>query len=93
MNLSLINGMPMNHMISQQKINELANLDLRSGDLFVVSYPKSGTTWTQKIVKLVLSNGVDDGVLPFLTFPWLEADESLRKLMGEPPLDLKVDRI
>ena len=92
MNLTQVNGIPVNIMLSQQKIDELATLDLRSSDLFVVSYPKSGTTWTQKIVKLILSNGVDDGVLPFLTIPWLEADDFLRKFLGESPLDLKVHR-
>ena len=93
MNLSLINGIPMNSMISQQKVDELANLYLRPGDLFLVSYPKSGSTWMQKIVELVLSNGVDNGLPPFSSFPWPEAEDFLRKLMGEQPLVLEVYRI
>lgn len=30
------------------------------GDIFIYAFPKSGTTWTQQIVKLVLNNGIED---------------------------------
>ena len=90
MNLSPVNGIPMNILVSQQNVDELANFELRSDDLFVVSYPKTGTTWTQQIVKLILSNGVDDGVPELISCPWIEADEIVRKRMGDPPRDLKV---
>ena len=93
MNLPPINGIPMNILLTQQKVDELANFELHSDDVFVVSYPKSGTTWMQMIVKLILSNGVDDGVSPFTSCPWIEADEVIRKRMGKPPRDLKVHYI
>ena len=90
MKLSPINGIPMNLLMKQQKVDELVNFELRSDDVFIVSYPKTGTTWMQQIVKLILANGVDDGVPPILTCPWIEADEVIREKMGQPPLDLKV---
>ena len=90
MKLSPVNGIPMCVLISQQKIDELANFELRADDLFVVSYPKCGTTWTQQIVKLILSKGVDDGVSLLTSIPWIEADEIVRERMGMPPPDLKV---
>ena len=33
----------------------------KPSDIFVLSYPKSGTTWMQYIVSLIKNNGVDDG--------------------------------
>ena len=33
----------------------------KPSDVFIVSYPKSGTTWMQHIVSLIKNNGVDDG--------------------------------
>ena len=33
----------------------------KPSDVFVASYPKSGTTWLQHIVSLIKNNGVDDG--------------------------------
>ena len=44
----------------------------RSNDVFVVAYPKSGTTWTQQIVKLVRTNGVEDGKNLDEVIPWLD---------------------
>ena len=33
----------------------------KASDVYVASYPKSGTTWVQHIVSLIKNNGVDDG--------------------------------
>lgn len=45
---------------------------LRSDDLFVTSYPKTGTTWVLHIVKLIRNYGVDDGTSIMESFPMLE---------------------
>ena len=44
----------------------------RSSDVFVVSYPKSGTTWTQQIVKLIWNNGEEDGRDVDEALPWID---------------------
>lgn len=50
----------------------------RSDDLFIVTYPKNGTTWTQQIVILLLNNGeIPDDVLEggvYVRSPFLEAN-------------------
>ena len=33
----------------------------KASDVYIASYPKSGTTWVQHIVSLIKNNGVDDG--------------------------------
>ena len=51
---------------------ELKAYPLRSGDVFIATYPRSGTTWTQHIVRLLRSGGVDDGTVLDVAVPWLD---------------------
>ena len=58
----------------------------KSDDKFIVTYPKSGTTWTQQMLFLILNNGVpqkDDSELfdkiPFLDYDGSQAVETLKK--------------
>ena len=54
----------------------------RADDVFIASFPKSGTTWTQQIVRLVYSRGlIHDSDPPLLTIiPWLDDSEDLPDL-------------
>ena len=54
----------------------------RTDDVFIASFPKSGTTWTQQIVRLVYSRGQvheDDPSLHAI-IPWLDDSEDLPDL-------------
>ena len=54
----------------------------RADDVFIASFPKSGTTWTQQIVRLIYSRGqIHDSDPPLHTIiPWLDDSEDLPDL-------------
>ncbi len=74
---NLVHGIPFPPFIDQQRMDDLKSIPLRSDDLFVVTYPKSGTTWTQQIVKLIRNGGKEDDTKVVDAVPWLEAEEGL----------------
>ena len=45
---------------------------IRPDDVFIATYPKCGTTWTQQIVKLIANNGVETGIDSDVFIPWHE---------------------
>jgi hypothetical protein len=45
---------------------------VKDGDVFVVTYPRSGTTWTEQMVHLLLNQGVQGEQRITDAVPWLE---------------------
>ena len=70
--LNYVCGLPFNPSIPENRLDELATFPLRPNDLFIVTFPKSGTTWTQQIVKLIKGNGIEDDIPLSHCIPWLE---------------------
>ena len=61
-------------------------MKLRPDDVWIVTYPKSGTTWTQQIVRLIINGGKEDGKLLTDAVPWVEAFNET--IPGYKPLNL-----
>jgi hypothetical protein len=59
-----------------ERWEELKEYPVRPDDVFIVSFPKSGTTWMQQIVKLLRSDGQPDDVTVDRAIPWLEVIDS-----------------
>ncbi|KAL6476151.1 hypothetical protein MHYP_G00146500 [Metynnis hypsauchen] len=56
-------------------IDSLPNFEIRDSDVFLVTYPKSGTIWTQNIIMLICGSGsTDEAEFPnnLEKMPWLE---------------------
>ena len=72
LNLNYVDGIPFPPFIDQKRMDELQEWHVLPNDVYIVTYPKSGTTWAQQIVKLIRSGGVEDGVNVKDSIPWLE---------------------
>ena len=46
---------------------------LRPDDIWIVTFPRCGTTWTQQIVRLIINRGKEDGLKIVDAIPWVES--------------------
>lgn len=59
--------------ITQAELDQLANeFVVKDGDVFVVTYPRSGTTWTEQMVHLLFNSGAQGAQRITDAVPWLE---------------------
>ena len=69
--------------LAPERWEELKQFPVRQDDIFIVTFPKSGTTWMQQIVKLLRNDGKQDDVKLDRAIPWLETlDSELGKIIG-----------
>ncbi|XP_026057608.1 amine sulfotransferase [Carassius auratus] len=66
-------------------IDSLQHFEIRDSDIFLVTYPKSGTIWTQNIINLICEDATDQTKFPnnLEKMPWLEYRE------GRPDYSLR----
>lgn len=85
------------HFIEPSTLRAMKTWCARSDDVFVVSYPKAGTTWTQEIVSAICHNGDIDKVNKTHTYfqvPFLEMTRFKSTMnIHVPPTHEIIDRI
>ena len=69
-----VNGLPVPYFITQTNVDSLQSFPLRPDDVWIVTYPKSGTTWMQQIVKLIRDDKNDLGKIINYSIPWIEEE-------------------
>lgn len=70
--MNVVDGIPFPPYITQQHMDQLKNFPLRSDDIILATYPKSGTTWMQQVLKLIYTGGKENGKNVSEAVPWLE---------------------
>ena len=78
--LKYYNGFPLAPSVDADWVAELieGGFQLYSDDVLIVTYPKSGTTWTQQVVSLIrgLPRGGEETHV-FNSIPWLEKSKDV----------------
>ncbi|XP_058510662.1 amine sulfotransferase-like [Solea solea] len=61
-------------LFNVEQLDTLQTFEVRDSDIFLVTYPKSGTIWTQQIIISIceLSGGINENLNNFEKMPWLE---------------------
>ena len=88
----VLNGLVVPKVVKQEVLDKLKELSLRDDDVWIVTYPKAGTTWTQYIVHLIHNGGKDDGKKIIDAVPWLETGTESTPVTAEdmiPPRAFK----
>ena len=70
--MNIVDGIPFPPFVTQQHMDKLKKFQLRSDDIILATYPKSGTTWMQQILKLIYTGGNENGKNVSEAVPWLE---------------------
>ena len=70
--MHVLDGLVVPKFVTQEVLDKLKDLTLRDDDVWIVTYPKAGTTWTQYIVHLIHNGGKDDGKKITDAVPWIE---------------------
>ena len=77
---NVVNGFPVPGYIKQVDVEKhAASISLDPSDVWIVTFPKAGTTWTQQIVKLIRNGGEGDDKKINESIPWLEANSFFKK--------------
>ena len=86
-----VDGFPLPLFVTKPQIESVKRLQLYPDDIWLSTYPKCGTTWTQQILRSLLDKGdqdkkIDDAI------PWLEAANGDVRLYPLNIEDIKLPR-
>ncbi|XP_018612588.1 amine sulfotransferase-like [Scleropages formosus] len=81
---------------SPEEVDSIQDLEIRDSDVFVITYPKSGTIWMQQILSLIEGRGdvtVTMHKEASQRIPWLEDAGGKNRFAGDPSPRLRVSHL
>ena len=79
----VLNDLVVPKFVKQEELDKLKDFSLRDDDVWIVTYPKAGTTWTQYIVHLIHNEGKDDGKKISDAVPWIETGNWMTSISAQ----------
>ncbi|XP_028985847.1 amine sulfotransferase-like isoform X2 [Betta splendens] len=78
-------------------VDQIYNLEIRDSDVFVITYPKSGTIWMQQILLLLEADGDETATSKFNNngdlIPWIEITGSREAFIKAPSPRMRVTHL
>ncbi|XP_051999288.1 amine sulfotransferase-like [Xyrauchen texanus] len=81
---------------SPEEVDKIQNWEIRDSDIFVITYPKSGTIWLQQILSLIEVKGDVTATNDQLTserIPWIELIGSHKRFDSAPSPRIRVSHL
>ncbi|XP_050986703.1 amine sulfotransferase-like isoform X1 [Labeo rohita] len=79
-----------------EAVDKIQNFEIRDSDVFVITYPKSGTIWLQQILSLIEVKGDVTATRDQLNsdrIPWIELVESEKQFDSAPSPRIRVSHL
>ncbi|KAL7842601.1 hypothetical protein SRHO_G00242900 [Serrasalmus rhombeus] len=86
-------------ILSPEEVDRIQNWEIQDSyqtDVFVVTYPKSGTIWLQQILSLIEARGDIEATIDQLTsehLPWIELIGNEEKFISATPPRIRVTHL
>ncbi|KAL7851755.1 hypothetical protein AOLI_G00221110 [Acnodon oligacanthus] len=81
---------------SPEEVDRIQNWEIQDSDVFVVTYPKSGTIWLQQILSLIQARGDAEAIKDQLNserLPWIETIGNEKKFLSAAPPRFRVTHL
>ncbi|XP_055066419.2 amine sulfotransferase [Misgurnus anguillicaudatus] len=79
-----------------EEVDRIQNWEIRDSDVFVITYPKSGTIWLQQILSMIEANGDVTATNDQLTsqrIPWIELMSNEKEFVSAPSPRIRVTHL
>ncbi|XP_061106975.1 amine sulfotransferase-like isoform X2 [Conger conger] len=79
-----------------EEVDEIQNWEIRDSDIFIITYPKSGTIWMQQIMSLIEAKGdvtATKDQMNCVGMPWIELAGSKKDFVSAPSPRIRVSHL